>query len=326
MRINAIRLIAAVVLAGAQVGCGGMIKDVAREATPEVVSGVVEGLARPETARDVMAIADQGRVQTLTRHVSAGLVDGALDTLEDPSRGRRIEALSDRVLNGALATLETPEHRAQLDALIRRAVGSAVGAGVDSALAHALDEKAQGPMRAAMRATVSELVSVVFESVRSEMGTPEEQGKALGSAAHEVAKNATLGFQDAIDEAKHERANGEIAKGDSSLLLAVGDAGSTGSRIIWTLAIGLSIIALVLALGLIWAIRKNIMRRAELEQRDEALLLLTEAIKSTETEPWSNDLLAAIKKSFGGRKGGEHIRSMLRGAPALQVPTMAHKK
>jgi Flp pilus assembly protein TadB len=160
---------------------------------------------------------------------------------------------------------------------------------------------------------------VVFESVRSEMGTPEERGQALGSVAHEVAKGATLGFQDAIDEAKRQRASGEMRKDEGSLLVAAGDAAATGSRIMWMMSIGLGVIALVLALGLVWAIRKNRARRAELEQRDEALLLLTAAIKSTETEPWANELRAALKKSMRDRQGGDHIRKVLREKQGLRL-------
>lgn len=317
MKIRGQQLIAALAFAGAQLGCGGMItdavtqaKDAATQATPDMVSGAVAGLARPETQRDILAIASESHVKALTSNLSAGVVDAALDTLEDPARSKRIEDMSNRLVESALATLDTPEHRARLEAMVRGIAGSAVGAAVDTTFSHALNDKTQVQMRFAMRTAVSELVGVVFESVRSEMGTSEEQGKALGAVTHEVVKGATLGFQDALDETKRQRASGETPKSDGALLIAMGEAGVTGSRLVWLMAVGLSIIALVLALSLVWAIRKNRARRAELEQRDEALLLLTEAIKSTETEPWANELRTALNKSIRDGRGGEHVRKI----------------
>jgi hypothetical protein len=317
MKTKPSQLIAFIALT--QLGCGSLVRDAVKEATPAAISGAVEGLARPDTQRDLLALADESRVKALTHQVSGGVVDGTLDTFEDPARSRRLEELSNRLVDGALATLDSPEHKARIESLVSGIAGSAVATVIDTSLSRTFDEKTQLRLRLAMKATVSELVGVVFESVRAEMGTPEERAKALGSAAHEISKGATLGFQDAIDETKRERLSGEKPKEDGSLLIAASDASATGSRIIWIASIALGFLALLLGIGLAWVIRTNLARRAELEQRDEALLLLTEAIKSTESEPWSNDLRAALKKSMRDRQGGEHIRKVLRDKRGLRL-------
>jgi hypothetical protein len=308
MKTHAIAWTVALTLTGSQLGCGGMLRDAAREATPAVVSGAVEGLARPETQRELLVAAEPGQVRKLSGQLTAGVVDGALDTLEDPGRRQRIAELSNRLVEGGLMALDTPEHRARLEALVARTTSTAVGAAVDTTLSRALDERTQLRVRSATKAAVTELVRAAFEAARSEVGSAAERDEAVGALAHEVAKGATLGFQAAIDQAARERASGAVPKGEGALLAAVGEAPTTGSRIVGILAAGLSIIALVLATGLVWAIRKNRARRAELEQRDEALRVLTEAMQSNAAEAPLEERRVALPTPTVDAQGGAYVR------------------
>jgi len=286
MRLHWIRSLAAVALAGMHIGCGAMLRDVAKEVTPAVVAGAVKELADPNTQRQMVAAVDEGRVATVSARVSAGIVDGVLDTLEDPARRERLEA----IVSGLTA--------------------KAAGVAVDSMLARALDEKVQVRMRLVMRATVTDLITVIFETVGSRTGSAEERTRAFGAAAHEIAKQATLGFQDALDDTRRDRASGKMRMKDGALLIAAGNASQTGDRILWTLGIGLAALALGLGATLIWAIRKNRLRRSELAQRDGALLLLTEAIKSTATRPGADELHTVLKTSMRDGAFGEHVRKV----------------
>jgi hypothetical protein len=297
MRLHWIRSLAAVALAGMHIGCGYMMRDVAREVTPAVVAGAAKGIADPETQRLMVAAVDEGRVKTVSARLSAGMIDATLDTLEDPAR------------------------RARLEAIVTGLTAKAAGTAVDSMLARALDDKVQVRMRLAMRAAVADLITVIFETVASKTGSPEERTKAFGAAAHEIAKQATLGVQDALDDTRRDRASGKMKIKDGALLLAANSASRTGDRILWTLGIGLGTVALGLGLTLIWAIRKNRLRRSELEQRDGALLLLTEAIKSTATLPWADELQTVLRTSIRDRPGSESIRKVLgRHLPGIDKP------
>jgi hypothetical protein len=90
--------------------------------------------------------------------------------------------------------------------------------------------------------------------------------------------------------------------------VAASNASKTGNRIVWTLGIGLAALAFGLAVTLIWAILKNRLRRSELAQRDGALLLLTEAIKSTAAHPGAVEFHSALKTSIRiGSKGTVHF-------------------
>ncbi len=286
-RPNRMGSLVVVALAGMSIGCNGILRDVAMEVTPEVVAGAVKGLADPDTQRQLVAGIDEGRTEMLSARLSAGIVDGVLDMLDDPARRERLEAIGHDLIS------------------------KAAGAAVDAMLAHALDEKVQARLRLAMRSTLVDLITVAFETVSSKAGSSEELARAFGAAAHEVAKQATLGFQEALDDTRRDRATGKMQKGEGALLIAAGNVSQAGNRILWTLGVGLSAVALGLGITLIWAIRKNRLRRSELAQRDGALSLLTEAIKSTATRPGADELHALLRSSMRERAGGEHIRKML---------------
>ncbi|MCK9462456.1 MAG: hypothetical protein M0R80_22775 [Proteobacteria bacterium] len=277
----------AAALAWMSIGCGTILRNAAEEVTPAVIAGAVAGMTDPQTQRRLVDAVDEGQIETVSARLSAGMVDGMLDTLEDPARKARLEAIVNGLVENASGTL------------------------VDSMFEHALEDKVQARMRAAMRATTIDLINATFETIGSNMGSAEERTQAMGAVAHEISKQVTLGFQDALDDTRRDRASGAMPKADGALLIAAGNASATGGRILWTLGIGLAVVALMTIITLIWAIRKNRLRRSELAQRDDALLLLTEAIKSTATRPGADELHTALKTSLRDRKGGEYFLKML---------------
>jgi hypothetical protein len=287
MNLRRIRSCSAVLLAGAAIGCTTTLRHVAAEVTPGVIAGAVQGLADPETQRVLLSAVDEGRVKTMTARLSAGIVDGVLESLEDPAR------------------------RARLEAIVSGLAAKAAGAAVESSLTHVLDAGVQDRLRLALRATLIDVINVTFDTVATRTGTPEERTASFGAAAHEIAKQATLGFQDALDDTRRDRASGKMEPKDGALLIAAGDASATGSRILWTLGIGLAALALGLTITLTWAIRKNRMRRSELAQRDGAIALLTEAINATAAQPGADGLLTALKTSISNRPDGEQLRKVL---------------
>lgn len=277
------------VLAWTNIGCAGMLRNAAEEVTPAMISSAIDEFADPETQKQIVAAIDEGRMQTMSATLSAGFVDGILDTLDEPARRARLEAL----FNGLAAKVS--------------------GTMVDTMLARALDERVQERMRSVMRDAVTDLITTTFQTVEAQTGSPEERNASFGAAAHEIAKQATLGFQEALDNTRRDRADGTMAKEDGALLIAAGNALMTGDRILWILGIGLTALAFGLVATLIWAIRKNRLRRNELAERDDALLLLTEAIGSTATKPGAEEILAAIKASMRDRPGQKHVSKIFGG-------------
>jgi hypothetical protein len=287
MRPKWVFLWALVMLGVVQTGCAGMLRNMAEEVTPAVISSAIDELADPKTQTQIVEAIDEEHVKIVSARLSAGFVDGVLDTLENPARRRRLEAL--------LAGLAT----------------KTAGTVVDTMMARILDEEVQTRMRLTLRLLVTDLISAVFEIVDVQAGDAEEWNRALGAAAHEIVKQATLGFQDALDDTRRDRADGTMAQEDGALLIAAGNASATGSRIVWTLGIGLAAIAVGLVIMLIWAIRKNRLRRNELAERDDALSVLAEAINATATKPGADELLTVLKAAIHDRPGGKHIRRVL---------------
>jgi hypothetical protein len=280
-------LIAVAALSFVQLGCASMMNDAAKGAVPGMVSGVAEGLADPNNQRLLLSSVDEGRVKTASARLSAGFMDGVLDTLENPTRRKRIET----VLNG-LTTM-------------------VAGTAVDSVFARVFDEKLQGRMRLAMRQDVAELIGTVFDAVGANAGTSEERTAAISGVVHDIAKQATLGFQDALDETRRDRVSGAMPKADGALVIGANNASRTGTRILWTLGIGLGAIVLALAVTLVVIGLRSRARRSELAERDDALNLLTEAIKTTSSRPGAGELYAALNTSLRDRAGGERIRKAL---------------
>ena len=287
MRLPWNRSLAVAAVTGLHLGCSAMLGDLAKEVTPGLVAGAVQGLADPETQRELVAAVDEGRTRTMSARLSAGIVDGLLDTLENPKRRARLEA----IVNGLAA----------------RAAAAAFDSISDRAAGGNFEER----MRAALRTTLVDVIDIGIETLGSKMGTPAERSVAIGLAAHEIAREATLGFQDALDKTRRDQDSGKMVEGDGSLLIAADNASAAGSRILWTLGLGLGTLALGLAITLIWAIRKNRLRRNELRQRDGALQSLTEAINATTTQPGAEDLRAALQTAMGRRLGDEHVRKAL---------------
>ena len=263
--------------------CSAMMRSIAKEATPAVVSGVVAGVSDPNTQRQLVAAIDEERMTALSARLSAGVVDGLLDTLEDPTRRKRLEVI------------------------VRDLTATAAVSVVDSLLSRALDARTQ----LLVGRLLADLMSVIVDTVDTKTGQSAGRSEALSAAAHEIGKQATLGFQEALDETRRQRESGEMAKSDGALILAASSASLTGSRILWTLGIGLGALAAGLAITLIWAIRKNRLRRSELQQRDDALLLLTEAIQATAADPGTDELHKVLKTAIRERPGGAHINKVL---------------
>lgn len=298
--------------------CGGIAHDVARDATPGAIEGAAEGLSDPKTQQKIVGSIDPGRIREATRKTSGGVADGVLDTFEDEQRQERMGALADRLVTRGMATLGDPEKTAPLEAMISRVVSGSVASAIDTSMSRMLAEPTQERVREVTRTLVGDVVRSSFDAIGEGMGTPEDRKKAVGDLVHEISKQATLGFQSAIDEARAKRDAKGAEGSDGSVLVAVGDAAKQGKNIFFFVAIGLGVLTLALGALLAWALRRNRTRLAELSQRDDALLLLMETVKSTEGQPWSNDLREAIKKTARDRDGGEHLRRILRARSDLR--------
>jgi flagellar basal body-associated protein FliL len=280
-----------IVVCGALMGCAGVAKDLARDVTPSIVDGAVEGMSQPEHQHAIADAIQETAVRKATRRVTSGMVDGTLDALEEQARKERLAAVA-----GAFEV----------------AAQRAVQTSVDNTLDTALGAKTEARLRAMMRGIVSDMVVTVISTAGAEFGSPEERLEAMGKSVREISRQATHGFQDALDDARKAAESGEIPKGSGSVLAAAGNVADSGPSFSVGLIVALALL-LVSVMGMsMWIGRKFKVHNAEIAERDATLLMIAEAIKSTETEPWAGSLQRALKDKLRDHVASDHLRTLLR--------------
>jgi hypothetical protein len=272
----------------ASLGCGAAAADLLRQATPAGIEGAVEATTDPALQQKIVDSIEPERVAEGTEALTAGMTDGVLDALEEPRRQQRIAG----------------------------AMNAAVGGTLDAALSSALSEGNQGRVRQLVRGMVHDAVSTSFQTARAEM----QGGDTLGASVREVTKQATLGFQDAIDETRRKKESGAMGEDEGNVLSAAGKAAEEGGRALTIAGVGLGVFAIILLLVIIWAVKRRRSHRQEVADRDAALELLAETIKATKDEDWSPELQASLRRAAREHGGGaQHLSKVLRGQLDLQL-------
>ncbi len=138
-----------------------------------------------------------------------------------------------------------------------------VAAGATDGLVEAMSAPPrQERITQAMEPVVAAMVNTAVESALS-----DEQLQRI----RELAKQATLGFQDAIDEVTTKREQGILPKDQGNVLQAVDDVAESGDITLYLVGALAGLLFLLLLGGIIWAIRRK--RRYEFEagSREAAL-------------------------------------------------------
>jgi hypothetical protein len=100
---------------------------------------------------------------------------------------------------------------------------------------------------------VPKLVHVAAASVRKELASTHVDQDQMASVTRELAKQATLGFQDALDEVRRAREAGAKGEGEGSVLWAATEAAESGDDLMWVLGILVALL-LVAVLVLLWLV------------------------------------------------------------------------
>jgi len=181
-----------------------------------------------------------------------------------------------------------------------------------------LSEKTEKRVRALISGNVSDLIVTILTTAKAELGPSDERMEAVGKGARAITKQVTLGFQDAIDETRAGRENGRIPEGRGSVLWAAGEFAESGNTLFYGLGAAIGVLAIGMVGMLIWFSRRFKAHQSELKKREEALALVTEAIKSTEEKPWAGELQNALRQKLRDQNGGEYMRKFLKGRSELR--------
>lgn len=275
----------------ATTGCAGTVADAARQTTPAIVDGAVAGVSNPENQRQLAYNLQEDAIEEAVKRATAGMLDGAMQSLSEDERQERMKALMGEV---------------------QKMTNQMVASTLDTALTSMLSDKTEKRIRAMLVGIVADMIVTVTKTARAEL-TPSDEGiEAMSLAARKVTKQVTLGFQDAIDETHTAKEQGELPKGHGSVLWAAGEVAESGNALIYGLGAAIGALTIALVAMFIWFSRRFKSHQSELEKREDALVLLTEAIKSTEGKPWAGELQTALRHKLRDQEGGDVMRNLLK--------------
>lgn len=298
----------AIVLATAPtLGCGALAHDVARSATPGVVAGAAEAIADPKNQQKIADGVDPKILQTMTGKIVDGVVDGSLDALGDPERQARLRKEFIEVTRG----FQLPMSIAHIDSQTMADV-------VDASVERLTTPERMLALRAGVGMLVREVVSSAFAQSREELASTDVEA-GVSHGARDLAKQVTLGFQDAIDENARRKREGELTDEEGNVLENVDRA---GNGLVWV-PIGAAI-AVVLVAGLIgaiiWAGRRVRASRADLAHRDHALEALMEVLAATDQKPWAREFRSMLSEKLHDRENVDHLRRLMKSRPSSIDP------
>ncbi|MBI4954366.1 MAG: hypothetical protein HY908_20245 [Myxococcales bacterium] len=278
-------------------GCAGAGHEMARGAVP----GVVEGISDRAVQEKLIASVDPEVVARATERIAAGVVDGTLDTLADPERLGRVQTFVG-------AGMEP----------VGRSVATAITGAFDATVDRVFGRESQLELRRLVHQVVVDSMAEIVRSVRQELGTKEEREAAIGALARTVAREATFGFQDAIDASRAGAAEGPTATGGGNVLTAMGDAAALGRNVLW---VGGALVV-VLLLGLVTAIvlllRRGRAPAVEVAGPEASLVLLAQALRSAGDKPWARALRETLAAALrdAERDAPRHVSQDMTGTGA----------
>lgn len=279
--------------------CASTIDGITQRSTRSSTQVVVDEMTDKATQQKIANTLDEEALEELSRRVAANAVDGAVVALEDPDRRARIaHALEGTAMPTGIARIDDRE----VAEAVQTAIATSMGA---------MGEIDRAQVRGLVHDVVDEAVRTAFSAAREEMEGLDPRS-AIAPVARDIGKQASFGFQDAVDETARRQKRGLIPDGEGAVLLAAGQAAERYNTWIIVAMVGLGAVAIALVGLAILFWRRARVQRAELEQRDEALLLVTEAMQESDGRPWSPQLRDALSASIRDKARRDEVRRLLR--------------
>lgn len=176
------------------------------------------------------------------------------------------DATPEAIDSGIQAGLSEQNQEAVVDAIEPARVEQAtdkVAAGATDGWAKAMGEgQRQARVAEALAPVVASLVDASVERALSDEHL---------ARVRELAKQATLGFQDAIDEVTQQRDKGEIPRDEGNVLEAVDKLAEDGWTTLSLVGAFAGVLGLLLVVGLAWAFSRRRRYEKEIADRNRAL-------------------------------------------------------
>jgi len=210
------------------------------------------------------------------------------------------------VESGMKTAMSDENQQAAVQAIDEERVAEAtekLASGTTDGLVKALnDEERQERFAQAMAPMVTTLVDSAMETALSEQQL---------ARIRELAKQATLGFQDAIDEVKTLKEQGAIPQDKANVLEAANDVAETDVTLYLIGGLAAALF-LLLVVGTILALRKKRKYDLEGKQRDQALDEIAKILSSESYESKNLDRLEQEHNGSGASSERERLREAMR--------------
>lgn len=280
-------------------GCSAFARDAVKSTVPVAVESIVDKTTDPAIQRQIAERIEPEYVQQTSNKLVSGVVDGSLDSLSQPERRTELRQVFSELLAGF-----------QLPLAIQRIDKGSVGDIVDELIRRAFASDGD-KFKLVLRAAMHEIVAAAFEQVRAEL-EGQEIGKTLSAGAREMAKEATLGFQEAIDDTARQKRSGKLGADEGNVLDAANRAAQSSSSIVPIAVAAFVGFALALFGAILWAGRRRRVIRSDMASRDEALLAMVDVLRASEGKPWARELNQIVRDTIHDRENIDHLRQLLR--------------
>lgn len=321
----------AVFVTGCASSAGAASEEIAERATPAAIEQSIRTMHEEENRRLIVELLGSPEVEEASAQFIARVTDGALTALSEEERRARLREAADAFVSDTAESLGKAMHES-----ITPEISRMIAQSVDATLQRALsDENQQKMADTAARITQTTMLAMM-DSVRNEVGTSmreslesEETERAVGRLMRAATKEIVLGMQDGFEEIdrRHER-----GKGKETLLTRMQTFASEGATVLMFASL---LFAIATAALVVWLLRtraqanavaaKAKLAAAEAERREAALLALTEALKSTENQPWSRELFERIQGAISNDSHGSYFRDLLnRPTPSSDTSSASH--
>jgi hypothetical protein len=259
----------------ASTGCAAAARDLARQTTPAVVDGVVEGMSDPGNQRQLAYNLQQDAIEEAVKRSLAGALDGTIESLSDEDRQERMKALMGEV---------------------QKMTNQMVASTLDTALSSMLSEKVEKRVRSMLTGIVADMIVTVSKTMGDQLKLTDEGVEKMSLAARAVTKQVTLGVQDAIDETHSAKEKGDLPKGHGSVLWAAGEVAESGNTLVYGMVAAIAALGAALIVMFVVFSRRFRSHKSELEKRENALAMVTEALEQSADKPWSAELNDALRE------------------------------
>ena len=176
--------VGSLVLCLSTVGCAGAVREATEAAAPPAVESTVDELHEPYNRDKIAGILQDNEIRLASAELIGGAVGGAFDALTEEERVERLA-----IATGAYASKLTLTFAERWEHDVRPQISRSMNRTFDESLARLMGEET------------------------------EERAAAI---ARTVAREAALGFQDAVQEAQRKRDGNVRPEGD--ILATAGDA------------------------------------------------------------------------------------------------------